>query len=66
MKILITGGAGFIGSHICDALMERGDFVKVIDNFSTGTPKNIEHMLGNKKFEDVKGLESVSIQEHNE
>ncbi|MEW6040817.1 MAG: SDR family NAD(P)-dependent oxidoreductase, partial [Elusimicrobiota bacterium] len=42
MKILITGGAGFIGSHIVDALVEAGDKITVLDNFSTGKKENLE------------------------
>jgi UDP-glucose 4-epimerase len=50
MKYLVTGGAGFIGSHLCDALIKRGDSVHVLDNLTTGNKKNIEHLLGNPKF----------------
>src|SRR5688572_19559374 len=52
-KVLITGGAGFIGSHIATALVERGDEVVVFDNLSTGTQKNLDHLPGRIKF--VKG-----------
>jgi UDP-glucose 4-epimerase len=55
MKYLITGGAGFIGSHLCDALINRGDSVVVLDNISTGSEKNIDHLIGNPKFELVVG-----------
>lgn len=45
MRVVITGGAGFVGSHLCDALIARGDRVVVFDNFSTGRPDNVEHLL---------------------
>ncbi len=47
MKYLITGGAGFIGSHVADALIGRGDSVLILDNLSTGNHHNIEHLIGN-------------------
>ena len=46
MRVLITGGAGFIGSHLSDAILARGDEVVVLDNFSTGSSANIEHLEG--------------------
>ncbi len=46
MRILITGGAGFLGSHLCDALVGRGDEVVAMDNLLTGTVANISHLLG--------------------
>lgn len=55
MKYLVTGGAGFIGSHVCDALLKRGDSVVVLDNLSTGNIKNIQHLVGKPNFELVKG-----------
>ncbi|MCK9555477.1 GDP-mannose 4,6-dehydratase [bacterium] len=53
MKYLITGGAGFIGSHLSDALVKRGDEVYVIDDLSTGSLKNIEHLKSEKNFHCV-------------
>jgi dTDP-glucose 4,6-dehydratase len=50
MRILLAGGAGFIGSHIADALLARGDEVVAIDNFATGRPENVAHLSGNAKF----------------
>ncbi|HVG33474.1 MAG TPA: GDP-mannose 4,6-dehydratase [Pyrinomonadaceae bacterium] len=50
MRILITGGAGFIGSHLSDAYLERGDDVYIIDDLSTGSFQNIAHLKGNPRF----------------
>jgi UDP-glucose 4-epimerase len=50
MKILITGGAGFVGSHLADKLIEQGHEVTVIDDLSTGRYANVEHLEGNKNF----------------
>ena len=49
-KVLVTGGAGFIGSHICEALLNRGDEVFCVDNFLTGSRKNVEHLENNSLF----------------
>ena len=46
MKYLITGGAGFIGSHLSDALVARGDSIVILDNLSTGNHHNIEGLIG--------------------
>jgi UDP-glucose 4-epimerase len=51
MRYLITGGAGFIGSHLSDALLARGDSVHVLDDLSTGRQENIEHLRGHPRFE---------------
>jgi dTDP-glucose 4,6-dehydratase len=50
MRILITGGAGFIGSHLCDYLLERGHEVIAMDNLSTGSTSNVAHLAGNRQF----------------
>ena len=55
MKYLITGGAGFIGSHVADALIDRGDSIVVLDNLTTGNSHNIEHLVGDPQFEFVQG-----------
>lgn len=49
--IVITGGAGFIGSHLCERLLEEGFKVICVDNFITGSPDNIKHLLSNKNFQ---------------
>ena len=50
MRVLITGGAGFVGSHLSEALLERGDEVFVLDNLSTGSIDNITHLKSNPRF----------------
>lgn len=55
MKVLITGGAGFIGSHLVEELLNHKTQVIVLDNLSTGRYENIEHLLKNKNFEFVEG-----------
>jgi len=50
MKIWVTGGAGFLGSHLCDKLMSRGNEVWSVDNLLTGSKKNIEHLFNKEKF----------------
>lgn len=54
MRILITGGAGFLGSHLCDRLIEQGNEIICLDNFFTGRKANIQHLLGNPRFELVR------------
>ena len=52
--ILVTGGAGFLGSHLCDRLIERGDEVICVDNFFTGRKDNIRHLIGHPRFELIR------------
>jgi len=54
MRILITGGAGFLGSHLCDRLIEQGHDIICLDNFFTGRKTNIQHLVGNPRFELVR------------
>ncbi|KAH0464966.1 hypothetical protein IEQ34_005069 [Dendrobium chrysotoxum] len=54
MRIVVTGGAGFVGSHLVDKLIARGDSVIVIDNFFTGRKENLVHLFGNPRFELIR------------
>ncbi len=54
MRVLITGGAGFLGSHLCGRLIEQGHEVICLDNFFTGRKANIQHLVGNPRFELVR------------
>ena len=51
---MVTGGAGFIGSHLCERLLARGEQVLCLDNFFTGRKENIQHLLGNPRFELIR------------
>jgi UDP-glucose 4-epimerase len=63
MRVLVTGGAGFIGSHLADALIARGDQVVALDNFSTGSTTNIKHI--SKSFEIIDGdIRNVDLINH--
>lgn len=53
-SILVTGGAGFLGSHLCDRLVARGDEVICVDNFFTGRRENIQHLIGHPRFELIR------------
>jgi len=68
-RTLITGGAGFLGSHLCDYLIEKGHEVICIDNLSTGNMENISHLLGRKRFSfiqyDVTNYRHVDGELHN-
>jgi UDP-glucuronate decarboxylase len=50
-RVLVTGGAGFIGTHLCERLLARGDEVLCVDNFYTGRRHNVQHLLPNPLFE---------------
>ena len=50
-RVIVTGGAGFIGSHICERLVEKGYEVLCVDNYFTGTRSNVAHLLDEKTFE---------------
>ena len=54
LTVLVTGGAGFLGSHLCDRLIERGHDVICLDNFFTGRKANISHLIGHPRFELVR------------
>ena len=53
-RILVTGGSGFLGSHLCERLLSQGAEVICLDNFFTGSRRNIEHLLDNKRFELIR------------
>lgn len=53
-RALVSGGAGFLGSHLCERLLERGDDVLCLDNFYTGSRRNISHLLGRENFELIR------------
>ena len=55
MKVLVTGGAGFIGSHLCDALLQSGHNVLALDDFSTGKKENLLNLTSNPRFTFVNG-----------
>jgi len=54
LRVVVTGGAGFVGSHLVDKLLARGDSVIVVDNFFTGRKDNVAHHLGNPRFELIR------------
>lgn len=62
MRVAVTGGGGFLGSHLCEALLRRGDSVVCLDNFSTGDPENIAHLLSDPAFEFHHADVSVSVE----
>src|SRR4029450_12962091 len=53
-RVLVTGGAGFVGSHLCERLVEHGDEVLCVDNLFTGAKRNVEHLLNHPRFEFIR------------
>ena len=53
-RILVTGGAGFLGSHLCDRLIRDGHDVLCVDNFFTGSKENVAHLFSNSNFELIR------------
>ena len=64
MRIVVTGGAGFLGSHLCDALVRRGDSVVCVDDLSTGNLGNIAELLGDRRFRFVRADVSAGLVVH--
>ena len=60
-RILVTGGAGFLGSHLCDRLIKEGNDVICLDNLFTGNKNNIRHLIGNPYFEFIRHDVTVPI-----
>ena len=54
MRVVVTGGAGFLGSHLCDRLLERDYEVVCLDNLVTGNTRNIAHLMGHSRFRFIK------------
>ena len=70
-KILVTGGAGFIGSHLVDQLLDRGHRVIAVDDYTLGTPENVKEALNNERFElieldllDLEKLDQLFMREN--
>jgi dTDP-glucose 4,6-dehydratase len=61
-RVVVTGGAGFIGSHLCERLLEDGDAVVCVDDFSTGRPGNVEGLLGRPGFEVIRADVSAGLE----
>ena len=66
MRILVTGGAGFLGSHLCDRLVEDGYEVLCVDNYFSGRKSNIQHLAGNINFDFHTNLDERVLELHSE
>ncbi|MEU8677916.1 UDP-glucuronic acid decarboxylase family protein [Streptomyces sp. NPDC048560] len=64
MRVAVTGGGGFLGSHLCEALLRRGDSVVCLDDFSTGKPENIAHLREFRAFEFILADVSEAVEVH--
>ena len=62
-QALVTGGAGFIGSHLCEALLDRGYAVTCLDNFQTGSSANIAHLAADPAFTAGRGRHHAAVAE---
>ncbi|MEU9865558.1 UDP-glucuronic acid decarboxylase family protein [Streptomyces sp. NPDC047971] len=62
MRVAVTGGCGFLGSHLCEALLRRGDAVVCLDDLSTGRPENLAHLRSYPGFEFVRADVSVAVE----
>lgn len=60
-RVLVTGGAGFLGSHLCERLLARGDDVLCVDNFFTGSRDNVAHLLDNRPFELLRHAVTIPL-----
>ena len=61
MRVVVTGGAGFLGSHLCDAIIARGDSAICVDNLATGRPENVAHLMGRPGFTFVEADVSSAL-----
>jgi dTDP-glucose 4,6-dehydratase len=61
MRVVVTGGAGFLGSHLCDAIIARGDAAVCVDNFATGRPDNVAHLIGLPEFTLLESDVSIGL-----
>ena len=64
MRAVVTGGAGFLGSHLCDKLLERGWDVLCLDNLITGAEMNVAHLSGNKNFQYLRDVYKRQPENH--